>query len=199
MGKHMVRMTVFTNTISTLFEPRHEISNKMVCATSIASDQPAHTRSLIRAFACRLNIQWVLSYWQNIIYSFLALKEAAQACLSLHLSKCHIVGKHMSWLIYILSLDKVAFIPCCQVLFIVLLVCLLVLIVYELIDIKCTYLFIICFSLFLGVYLSSSLFLYFYLLYTYNWYDFRTVCFLATWYRKPDQRTEVFWIHITIL
>ena len=38
------------------FEPRHEISNKVVCATSKASDQPAHTRSLIRAFASRLNI-----------------------------------------------------------------------------------------------------------------------------------------------
>ena len=37
-------------------EPRHEISNKMVCAASKVSDQPAHTRSLIRAFACRLNI-----------------------------------------------------------------------------------------------------------------------------------------------
>ena len=57
MGNHMVRMTVFTNTIPTLFEPRHEISNNMVCATSKASDQPAHTRSLIRAFACHLNIQ----------------------------------------------------------------------------------------------------------------------------------------------
>ena len=36
-------------------EPRHEISNNLVCATSKASDQtarlPAHTRSLIRAFA----------------------------------------------------------------------------------------------------------------------------------------------------
>ena len=31
---------------------------------------------------------------------FLSLKGAAQACLSLHLSKCHIVGNHMSWLIY---------------------------------------------------------------------------------------------------
>ena len=30
---------------------------------------------------------------------FLSLKEAAQACLSLHLSKCHIVGNHMSRLI----------------------------------------------------------------------------------------------------
>ena len=27
---------------------------------------------------------------------FLSLKEAAQAHLSLHLSKCHIVGNHMS-------------------------------------------------------------------------------------------------------
>ena len=34
----------------------HEISNDVVCATSKASDQPAHTRSLIRSFACRLNI-----------------------------------------------------------------------------------------------------------------------------------------------
>ena len=41
------------------FEPRHEIFNNVVCATSKASDQPAHTRSLIRAFASRLNI---LSY-----------------------------------------------------------------------------------------------------------------------------------------
>ena len=32
----------------------------MVCATSNGSDQPAHTRSLIRAFASRLNIHCVL-------------------------------------------------------------------------------------------------------------------------------------------
>ena len=32
---------------------------------------------------------------------FLSLKEAAQARLSLHLSKCHIVGNHMSWLNYV--------------------------------------------------------------------------------------------------
>ena len=37
------------------FEPVHEISNNLVCATSKASDQPAHTRSLIRAFASRLS------------------------------------------------------------------------------------------------------------------------------------------------
>ena len=41
---------------STFFEPRHDISNNVVCATSKASDPPAHTRSLIRAFASSLNI-----------------------------------------------------------------------------------------------------------------------------------------------
>ena len=39
-----------------LTEPVHEISNNVVCATCKASDQPAHTRSLIRTFASRLNI-----------------------------------------------------------------------------------------------------------------------------------------------
>ena len=39
-----------------LFEPRQEISDNTVCATCKASDQPAHTRSLIRAFASSLNI-----------------------------------------------------------------------------------------------------------------------------------------------
>ena len=34
----------------------HEVSNNVVCATSKVSDQPAHTRSLIKAFASRLNI-----------------------------------------------------------------------------------------------------------------------------------------------
>ena len=42
--------------ISDIFEPWHEISNNVVCATSKASDQPAHTCSLIRAFASRSNI-----------------------------------------------------------------------------------------------------------------------------------------------
>ena len=44
-----------------IIEPWHEISNNVVCATSKASDQPAHTRSLIRAFASRLTILWSLT------------------------------------------------------------------------------------------------------------------------------------------
>ena len=54
--------------------PRHGISNNLVCTTSKASDQPAHTRSLIRVFASGLNILWMLSYWLNIIWSFFAKK-----------------------------------------------------------------------------------------------------------------------------
>ena len=38
------------------FEPVREITNNVVYATSKASDQPAHTRSLIRAFSSHLNI-----------------------------------------------------------------------------------------------------------------------------------------------
>ena len=55
-----------------IIERRHDISNNVVCATSKGSDQPAHMCSLIRAFASRLSILWVLSYWLNIIWSFYA-------------------------------------------------------------------------------------------------------------------------------
>ena len=49
-------------TLHHIIEPVHEISNNVVCATSKASDQPAHTHSLIRAFASSLSILWLLSY-----------------------------------------------------------------------------------------------------------------------------------------
>ena len=53
---------LLTNSISTkilcwvIYEPRHQISNNVVCATSKGSDKPAHMRSLVRAFANGLNI-----------------------------------------------------------------------------------------------------------------------------------------------
>ena len=46
----------FKNHVLIWYEPVHEIFNNVVCATSKALDQPAHMRSLIRAFASRLNI-----------------------------------------------------------------------------------------------------------------------------------------------
>ena len=54
-------------------EPRPEISNNVVCATSKASDQPAHTRSLIRAFASRLTILHVKLLAEHHL-EFLSLK-----------------------------------------------------------------------------------------------------------------------------
>ena len=44
---------------SSIYEPRHEISNNVVVAISKASDQPAPRRSLIRAFAGRLIVLWL--------------------------------------------------------------------------------------------------------------------------------------------
>ena len=49
-------VNIDTTHASVIYEPVHEISNNVVCATSKASDQPAHTRSLIRASASRLSI-----------------------------------------------------------------------------------------------------------------------------------------------
>ena len=49
--------TVMIKTETLLHEPVHEkILKNVVCSTSKASDQPAYMRSLIRAFASRLNI-----------------------------------------------------------------------------------------------------------------------------------------------
>ena len=39
-----------------VYEPQHEISNNVICVTSKCSDQPAHTLSLIKAFAGHLTI-----------------------------------------------------------------------------------------------------------------------------------------------
>ena len=52
----MVKGTSLFNDLEKIIEPVHEISNNVVYATSKASDQPAHMRSLIRAFASRLSI-----------------------------------------------------------------------------------------------------------------------------------------------
>ena len=52
---HRLNVTVLLSAVNT-YEPVHEICNNVVCTTSKASDQPAHTPSLIRAFASGLNI-----------------------------------------------------------------------------------------------------------------------------------------------
>ena len=58
----LARLSIYKVYFHKLYEPQHEISNNVVCVASKASDQPAHTRSLIRALASRLHILWVFSY-----------------------------------------------------------------------------------------------------------------------------------------
>ena len=65
------------------FEPRHEISNNVVCATSKGSDQPAHTRSLIRAFAtCLKETRSVtMNIFRKKFFSFLIIcKNRIKLC-----------------------------------------------------------------------------------------------------------------------
>ena len=56
MYRRTTHVITITYNIVNKFEPVHEISNNVVCATGKASDQPAHMPSLIRAFAIRLTI-----------------------------------------------------------------------------------------------------------------------------------------------
>ena len=69
----------------------------MVHATSKASDQPVPAQS-DQSLCLSLEYSMIVKLLTEQHLEFLSLKEAAQARLSLHLSKCHIVGNHMSWL-----------------------------------------------------------------------------------------------------
>ena len=56
------RQLPYKNYQQTKFEPQHNKTNKMTCASSEDSDQHGHPPSLIRAFAVRMKKHWVLSY-----------------------------------------------------------------------------------------------------------------------------------------
>ena len=79
-----------------IIEPRHEISNNVVCATSKASDQPQSDQSLCWSLEYSMTVKLLT----ELHLEFLSLKGGCKARLSLHLSKRHIVGNHMSWLIF---------------------------------------------------------------------------------------------------
>ena len=57
-----------------ILEPRHEISNNVVCATIQASDQPAHMCSLIRAFASLLDYSMTVNLLAEHHLESLSLK-----------------------------------------------------------------------------------------------------------------------------
>ena len=76
----------------TRYEPPHDKTNKMACASSEDSDQPGNPPSLIGVFAVRMNKAWVLSYpliAQRRLWSDWA---DAQADLSLRWAHSHFVG-----------------------------------------------------------------------------------------------------------
>ena len=82
---------------STLFlktcrnEPPHDKTNTMNFAPSEDSDQPGHSPSLIRVFAVRMKIAWVLSYPLNAQRRLSSDWADAQADLSLRWAHSHFV------------------------------------------------------------------------------------------------------------
>ena len=115
--------------IGSTFEPRHAISNNVECATSKGSDQSAHTRSLIRAFAGRLNIMSVMLLAEHHLV-FLSLKRdctgwSESALVKMpHCWKPHVVAHFIiiltifvleaTWNCSVLSFKCFQLIPCEQ-------------------------------------------------------------------------------------
>ena len=88
-----------------LNEPVHEISNNVVCATSKASDQPGHTRRLIRAFAGRLNMTVKLLSEQYL--EFLSLKGGCRGSSeSTHVKMPHCWKPHVTAQMILLTEDR---------------------------------------------------------------------------------------------
>ena len=59
-------------------EPGHSISYKTACAPGKDSDQPAHSRSLIRDFAVLMQMVWILDFQTN------ALRRFCPDCVDAH-------------------------------------------------------------------------------------------------------------------
>ena len=76
-----------------------------MCVRTKVSDQPAHTRSLIRAFASRLSGSMIVKLLTEHHYEFLSLKGGCRGSSEYthvkisHEKKCHVVGNLMHWLI----------------------------------------------------------------------------------------------------
>ena len=90
--------TLLLNT--TKIEPRDEISKHMVCATSKGQDQPAHMRSLIRAFASRLKYPTTVMLLTERHFEFLKRKLPGSSNTTLlkmpHCWKSHVAAKMSS-------------------------------------------------------------------------------------------------------
>ena len=84
----------------------HEISNHVVCATSKASDQPAHMRSLIRGFAGLLEYSKIVKLLTEHHSEFLSLKGGCRGSSeSTHVKMPHCWKSHA--LAYYFFLNRV--------------------------------------------------------------------------------------------
>ena len=66
-------MLSYTVNYMSNYEPRHEISNKVICATRKDSDQAAHMRSLVKAISCHLNYSMTVKLLTEHHLEFLSL------------------------------------------------------------------------------------------------------------------------------
>ena len=83
--------------ISCNINTEHEIPNNVVCAASKGSDQPAHTHSLIRAFASLFNIFMTLRLLTEPHLEFLSLKGGhTGSCQNATLLESHVVVHFMN-------------------------------------------------------------------------------------------------------
>ena len=94
------------------------ISNYVICATSKGSDQPEHMCSLIRAFANRLNILWLLSYWPSSFWVSKLNRKLHRLVYSCHHTTlleitCH--GSHVAPHKMVSCLQGINGLPCLEV------------------------------------------------------------------------------------
>ena len=88
-----------------IYEPRHEIQHCSMCDQQSLGSACAYKQSdqsLCYSLEYSISVKLLTEHHLE----FLSLREAAHARLSLHLSKCHIVGNLMPRLIFVLLMIR---------------------------------------------------------------------------------------------
>ena len=103
LGKPFTYEMILLTKSTKMYEPRHKISNNVcgMCGQQSLRSACQFTQSdqsLCSSLEYSMSVKLLTDYHLE----FLSLKEAAQARLSRHLSKCHIIGNHMLRLICII-------------------------------------------------------------------------------------------------
>ena len=78
---------MLTGKESETYEPQREEANLWICAPNWDSNQPAHSRILIRAFVVRMKKLWILGYPKYAQWRFWLYCASAQADLNLRSTK----------------------------------------------------------------------------------------------------------------